>query len=142
MAGGAELAAWAWLALLDRRCVVGLVALRLLRPLWAWSGMRVSRPAVALALLGAALLADARGVGAAVGLAALGDLCASCIGDSVTVERRAAAYAWLDMGQALGAVLGLAIAAVLPRFVAHAAAAAVILAAVGVPRPPGARTAC
>jgi len=132
LAGGAELAAWAWLAHLDRRSVVALAALRLLRPLWAWLGMRVPRPAVALALLGGALLADARGVGAVAGLAALGDLCASCIGDSVTVERRAAAYAWLDMGQALGAVLGLAIAAVLPQFVPHAAAAALIVAAVGV----------
>ena len=35
-------------------------------------------------------------------LPAVADLCASAIGDSVTVERRAAAYAWLDMGQALG----------------------------------------
>jgi hypothetical protein len=46
---------------------------------------------------------------AGAALPAVGDLCATCIGDSVTVERRAAAFAWLDMGQALGAALGIAL---------------------------------
>src|SRR5205085_1695881 len=43
------------------------------------------------------------------GLPALADLCATHIGDSVTVERRAAAYAWLDMAQGIGALLGVAL---------------------------------
>jgi hypothetical protein len=122
MAFAAELAAWVWLATLSwPRALVFVGALRLLKPLWAWLGTRVPRPLVAGLLVVAAL---AGGVSAlrlgpeflgwaalAFALPAVADLCASCIADSITVERRAAAYAWLDMGQALGGALGFSIGA-------------------------------
>jgi len=120
LAGGTEFAAWVWLAAArDRREVLVLAALRLLKPLWARLGTRIERTAVAFVLLAVALfvisasmLSPVALMGAAVvgaGLPAVADLCASCIGDTVTVERRAAAYAWLDMGQALGGAVGLAL---------------------------------
>src|SRR5436305_446217 len=43
----------------------------------------------------------------AAGLPAVGDLCASCAADAITVERRATAWAWLDIAQGIGAVCGL-----------------------------------
>ena len=135
MAGATEFAAWAWLVARGRdREIAALVALRLLRPLWSWLGTRVPRTAVAAALLAgglAACLAPAHLFWLAA-LPALGDLCASCVGDSVTVERRAAAYGWLDMGQALGAALGFAAGAAFPAAVPAAAAAGLALGFVGV----------
>lgn len=142
LAGGTEFAAWAWIgAATGRRAIVALAALRLLRPLWAWAGTRLSRPALAFALLLVPLLAIGANLASfgtlttvalvAAGLPALGDLCASCIADRVTVERRAAAFAWLDMGQGLGGAAGLALGAAF-GWSQLAAAAALIVASVGV----------
>jgi hypothetical protein len=122
LAGATEFVAWFWLAADRHWSVLALAGLRLLKPVWAKVGTRFPRPAIALILLFAPLLAWATtllavwyfhsdyrffalGV-AAAGLPAVGDLCATCVADSVTVERRAAAYAWLDIGQGLGAALG------------------------------------
>jgi hypothetical protein len=120
VAFSAELVAWLWLAALrDSHALAALAAVRLLKPLWAWLGSRLPRPLVAGLLAAAALagglfalksgLAGAAAV--AFSLPALADLCASCMADSITVERRAAAYAWLDMGQGLGGALGFCIGA-------------------------------
>ena len=94
LAAATECAAWAWLASpgTPRRWLLALAAVRLLKPGWAWIGTRVPRPAVALVLVlaglgGAAhhLLAPAAGglfsrlSLVAIGLPALGDLCASCV---------------------------------------------------------------
>ena len=123
LAGCAKFVAWFWLATLGHdRWVLALVGLQVLGPLWARLGTRFPRPAIAALLLLTPVLVWAAvlvGVGhfhahfsttvllvIAAGLPAVSDLCATCIGDSVTVERRAAAYAWLDMGQGLGAALG------------------------------------
>lgn len=145
LAGGTEFAAWAWLAASGRRReVLILAALRLLRPLWARAGTRLPRPALALAALAIAFVAAGAAafgpekpllalVLVAAGLPALGDLCASAIGDSVTVERRAAAYAWLDIGQALGGALGLAVGAVLPGWAPAATVPVLAIAAIGIP---------
>jgi hypothetical protein len=143
LAGGTEFAAWVWIGnAAGRRAVVALAALRLLRPLWAWAGTRISRPALAFALLFLPLLAIGANLASfgslttvaliAAGLPALGDLCASCIGDRVTVERRAAAYAWLDMGQGLGVAAGLVLGAAFGGWSQLAAAAALLVASVGV----------
>jgi hypothetical protein len=144
LAGGCELAAWAMLAASPaRRALWAFAALRLLRPLWAKLGTLLPRPAIAFALLFAALF----GAGAALfapsltgplaliaaALPALGDLCTTCAGDSVTVERRAAAYAWIDMGQALGGMLGLALGSWSPAVAAIAAPAALLAGSVGIP---------
>src|SRR5207302_6765218 len=79
-------------------------------PLWARAGARFGRILVASVLTAAAVICGSVFLWpfAVIGFAlpALGDLCASTIGDSITVERRAAAWAWLDMGQALGAAFG------------------------------------
>ncbi len=138
LVAGTELAAWAWLAAAGhRRALIALGFLRLLKPLWSKLGTRLPRPAVAFVpMFVAAFAALAFGGAAAlvaVGLPALGDLCASCIGDSVTVERRAAAWAWLDMGAGFGGVLGVAIGAAFPAGVPIASSAALVLAAIGVP---------
>jgi hypothetical protein len=144
LAGGAELAAWAWLgASAAQPAVLGLAALRLLKPLWAWLGTRWPRPLIAFVLLLVALLAGGANIATAggfatvalitAGLPALGDLCASCIGDTITVERRAAAFAWLDIGQALGGAAGLAIGLASPRWAPLAAAAALVAGSVGIP---------
>lgn len=124
LAGATECVAWAWLASAEspRRWLLALAAVRLLKPLWAGIGARAPRPAVALALLLLAFLGAAHHLLAplsggllsqlglvAIGLPALADLCASSIADSVTVERRPAAYAWLDLSQAVGAALGIAL---------------------------------
>ena len=115
LAGATEFAAWAWLsaAVLSGRELLLLAGLRLLRPLWAKLGARIPRPLVASVLIGAAMACGSPFLFfplavAGVGLPALGDLCASTIGDRVTVERRATAYAWLDMAQALGGAAGFA----------------------------------
>ena len=121
-AGATEFAAWtgllnnarphAWVV-----AVVALLVLRLLKPFWAELGTRLPRPAIAFALLATALAAALTrqpDLFWLAGLPALADLCATCIADSVTVERRAAAFAWLDMGQALGGVCALALASSYP----------------------------
>ncbi len=144
LAGCTELAAWAWIARsAGRGAALVWGALRLLRPLWARLGTRVPRPLIAFALLlvavaGAALSLVTLGRWFAAGLIAvavpaLGDLCASCAGDSITVERRSAAFAWLDMAQALGAALGLALGAAFAGPGLVIGAAALLLASVGVP---------
>jgi hypothetical protein len=142
LVGATEFAAWAWLAAAGRgRQVLAFAGLRLLKPLWARLGTRVPRPAIALALLCAAALALGASVltfpqlvlaQIAVGLPALADLGASCIADSVTIERRAAAYAWLDLAQALGAATGLAVGAAFAGAEVPWSIAALLLAAIGV----------
>ena len=72
--------------------VAGIAVLHLTRPLWAQLGTKLPRPAIAI-----------------VALPATGDLLASAVGDAITVERRATAYAWLDIGQGIGAALGLCV---------------------------------
>ena len=109
LCGGTELAAW---VLLEPRFALLWALLRLLRPFWAQSGTRASRPAIAIALLAASAvgiaLSPAAGLWAA--LPALGDLAATAVADAITVERRPAAFAWLDIGHALGATTGVALA--------------------------------
>ncbi len=132
LAGAAEFLAWWWLtAGIPGPAILAIAALRCLKPLWARIGTRVPRPVVALSLLLGNVVGVCAGLFAmrfqhgdlivrwveiteaialaSFGLPALADVCATCVGDSVTVERRPAAYAWLDMAQALGAVSGLAI---------------------------------
>ena len=143
MAGGAEVAAWAWIARTHGLPALGLAGLRLLRPLWAWAGTRAPRPLVAFALLAVALLTQGAAIftlgtlavtaALAAGLPAIEALASTTIADSVTVERRASAYAWLDMGQGLGTALGLALGAAAPHLVPVGAAAALFLAGLGVP---------
>lgn len=138
LAGGTELAAWAWILHSHGGVALAAAALRCARPLWAKLGTRAPRPAVAFSLLAVALLAQgaciftiggfATAAALAAALPALGDLAATCIADSVTVDRRAAAYARLDMGQGLGCALGVALAAAAPAFVPLGAAAALVLA--------------
>ena len=120
LCGGTEFIAWALLTRVGGRAPLLLAGLRLLKPLWARLGTRFPRPLIAaVLLLGmvsclAANMFLYRRTGlhwpvlfAMAGLPAVADLAASCVGDSITVERRAAAYAWLDMAQGLGALLGL-----------------------------------
>ena len=143
LAGATELAAWAWILRSHGGVALLAGAFRCARPLWAKLGTRAPRPAVAFALLAAALLAQgvtiitiggfAAAAALAAALPALGDLAATCIADSVTVERRAAAYARLDMGQGLGVALGAALAVAAPAFVPLGAAAALVLAGLCVP---------
>jgi hypothetical protein len=138
LAGGAECAAWVLLAAGGaHRAIIALAALRLLKPLWAKLGTRLPRAAIAFTLLFVPLFCGAfvpRTPLAivAAGLPAVADLCASCIGDTVTVERRSAAYAWLDMGQALGGAAGLAIGIAFGRWSQVAAIVALLVASVGV----------
>lgn len=148
LAGGAELAAWASIARLQalpapRAVLLALLALRLLRPLWAKAGTLVPRPLVAFALIGLSLAAQGAALSLPLGplqifaalcagLPALGDLAASCIADSVTVERRSAAFAWIEMGQGLGCALGLCLGSVWPHLAAVWAAAALLGAGLGV----------
>ena len=146
LAGGTELAAWAWITRahsLAPLVLAALIALRLLRPFWGWTGTRLPRPLVAFTLIAVALLAQGAAIftlgglafaaAVAAGLPAVGDLAATTVADSVTVERRAAAYAWLDMGQGLGIALGIALGAAAPRLVPVGAAAALFLAGLGIP---------
>ena len=140
-AGATEFAAWTGLLLSTPRphawaaAVVALLVLRLLKPFWARLGTRLPRPAIAFVLLAAALAAAVTrqpGLLWLAGLPALADLCATCIADSVTVERRSAAFAWLDMGQALGGVCALALASSFPAMAAPISIAMLALAFVGV----------
>jgi hypothetical protein len=146
LAGGAELAAWIWFArLLAHRgpawAALAFAGCRILRPVWAWLATRARRGAVAFALLAASLLAQgfaamsfADGLGVvAAALPALGDLCAAAIADSVTVDRRAAAYSWLDMGQGLGCAIGVAAGVAEPRLAPLVATAALLVGSVAVP---------
>jgi hypothetical protein len=144
LAGCAEFAAWAWLAHAGGRGgALGWAVLRLLKPLWSRIGTRVARPAVAFALLFLALVGASASLATvgqlftlgllAVALPALGDLCASSAADRVTVERRSAAYSWLDMGQGLGGTLGLALGASFPRVAVVASAGALLAGSIGVP---------
>jgi hypothetical protein len=138
LAGATELAAWAWILRSHGGLALAAGALRCARPLWAWLGTRAPRPAVAFGLLAVALLAQgaciitiggfAPAAALFAALPALGDLASSCIADSITVERRAAAYARLDMGQALGCALGVSLAASAPAFVPLGAAASLLVA--------------
>ena len=139
LAGGTELAAWAYLARAHTPWAALFGAVRLLRPLWSKAGTVLPRPLVAFALLflalaaqGAALFLPILAVGLLAVLPALGDLAASCITDSVTVERRAAALSWLEMGQGAGVLLGLVIGTCAPRLVPLAAAVALLAAGAGV----------
>jgi hypothetical protein len=129
LAAGGEFAVWLGVArLAGPESVAAFILGRLLKPAWAKLGTRAARPLVAAALVAAGFACVAVAghvqvdrVGGrfgglvaaflALGFAApaVGDLCATCIADSVTVERRASAYAWLDMGQALGAVAAVAL---------------------------------
>src|SRR5262245_35232844 len=113
----------------------------MLRPLWGFLGARLRRGAVAFALLAVSLLvqgfasmsfADALGATAAA-LPAVADLCAAAMADAVTVERRAAAYSWLDIAQGLGCGLGLAIGAAEPRLAPLVATAALLVGSLGIP---------
>jgi hypothetical protein len=144
LAGGAEFAAWSWFAQAGGKgAVLGWAFLRLLKPAWAYLGTRVPRPQVAFALLFLALAGAAASLLTAgelftagllaIALPAVSDLCASSMGDSITVERRSAAYAWLDMAQGLGAVLGFALGASFNVVAAFAGAAALLVASAGVP---------
>ena len=155
LVGGSEFLAWFWLIFHPgpRVEILTFAALRCLKPLWAWLGTRVSRLGVAVSLLASAALA----IGAsawfvwtprlfviafvAAALPAVGDLCATCVGDSVTVERRAAAYAWLDMAQGVGALCGILAA---PMATVHewpstmarvfaASAVGIAIASIGIP---------
>jgi hypothetical protein len=152
---GTELAAWVWIAALlagathalrthAALAALGLGSLRLLRPLWALAGVRAPRNRVAFALVclallaaGAALLAPpfadfppgiALAAAVCCGLPALGDLASSCVADAITIERRAAAFSWLEMGQGLGAALGLGLGAAAPRLAPSVAAGGLLLA--------------
>jgi len=146
LAGGSELAAWIWFArLLAHRgspwAALAFVALRLLRPFWSWLGTRLPRAFVAFALLAVSLLvqgfaamslADTLAAVAAA-LPALGDLCASAAADAVTIERRAAAYSWIDMGQGLGCGLGLALGTAQPGLAPLLGTAALLAGSLAVP---------
>lgn len=138
LSGAGELAVWAVLgrALVERRegargplvaAAAGAALLRALGPLWAKAATRVPRPLVAALLLaapvavcGAYLGLPARSLSLrlallALGLPALGVLAASTVADTVTVERRPAAYSALEMGQALGLAVGVAAGAASPK---------------------------
>jgi len=86
-------------------------ALRLLKPVWAWTGTRFPRSVVAFSLLLLALFGSPRACSrwdssqrrpSSRRAAAFGDLCASCAAERHLRERRSAAFAWLDMAQASG----------------------------------------
>jgi hypothetical protein len=144
LVGCTELAAWAWFARAGPRgAVLGWATARLLKPVWALLGTRLPRPAVAYALLFLAVFGAAAGLlgGAsfasaaliAVALPALADLCASGAADSITVERRSTAYAWLDMAQGLGGAVGLALGASFGGVAGVVAALALLAGTVGLP---------
>jgi hypothetical protein len=144
LVGCAELAAWAWFASAGPRgAVLGWAALRLLKPVWSLLGTRLPRPALAFSLLFLALFGTAASLMSrgqlitagllAVALPAVGDLCASCAGDTITVERRSTAYAWLDMAQGLGGALGVALGLSLGTVAAIVGVAALLAGGYGVP---------
>lgn len=137
LAGGAELAAWAWIV--GSRGWLGVLvgALRASRFLWARLGVRAPRVAIGFALLFVALIAQGLSLpvlaALAAGLCAPAELCATAMGDAITVERRSAAFAWLDMAQAAGVVLGVGLGLWLSSATPAVAAAGLLLAGVGVP---------
>ena len=146
LAGGAELAAWIWFArLLYHRgpawAALAFAGCRIARPLWAFLGTRIPRGAIAFTLLAFSLLLQgfatvsfADGLGAvAAAIPAVADLCAAAMADAVTVERRAAAYSWLDVAQGLGCGLGLALGVAEPRLAPLVATAALLVGSLGVP---------
>lgn len=145
LVGCAELAAWAWFARAGARgAVLGWAAARLLKPVWALVGTRVPRPIVAFSLLFLALFGGVASLLLtndhlvslgliAVALPAVADLCASCAADTITVERRSTAYAWLDMAQGLGAAVGFALGISYGTVAGVVGALAILVAGVGVP---------
>jgi hypothetical protein len=146
LAGGSELAAWIWFArLLSHRgpawAALGFAALRLLRPFWSWAGTRLPRGFVAFSLLAVSLLVQgfaamslADGLAAvAAALPAVADLCASAAADAVTVERRATAYSWIDIGQGLGCGLGIALGTAAPGLAPLLGTAALLAGSLAVP---------
>jgi hypothetical protein len=146
LSGGAELAAWIWFArLLGHRgpawAALVFGAFRVLRPLWSWLGTRIGRAFVAFALLAVSLLVQgfaamsfAEGLGAvAAALPAVADLCASAAADAITVERRATAYSWIDMAQALGCCLGIALGSAEPRLAPLVCTAALLVGSLAIP---------
>jgi hypothetical protein len=157
LAGAGELCAWAAVgrALVERReppraslllACLGVLALRLLGPLWSKLSTRAPRPLIAgLLLLGALLVCGAWlglperlggvplwAVMLGLALPALGDLAASTAGDAITIDRRAAAASALDMGQGLGLALGLAAGAASPRGLFNLLPPVVLIAAAAV----------
>jgi hypothetical protein len=147
LAGGAELCAFAALArLCTHRAFAGAVvwaALRVARPLWAFCGTVAPRGAVAfvlvaasLAVQGAALLSlrpDEGLLAAAAALPALGDLCATCLGDAIPLDRRSSGYSYLDIGQGMGVALGLAAGAAEPRLSPVIGAVALLSGSIAIP---------
>jgi len=156
LAAVSELCAFAAFArLCTHRAFAGAVvwaALRVARPLWAFCGTVVPRGLVAfalvatsLALQGAALLflrPDEGLLAAAAALPALGDLCATRLGEAVPLDRRAAAFSYLDIGQAMGIALGLAAGAAEPRLSPVFGVFALLCGSIAIPdlrSPPGPR---
>jgi hypothetical protein len=148
LAGGSELAAWIWFArLLAHRgsvpvwAALGFAFLRLVRPFWSWLGTRLPRAFVAFTLLAVSLLVQgfaamsfADGLATvAAALPAVADLCASAAADAVTIERRATAYSWIDMGQGLGCGMGLALGTLEPGLAPLVATAALLAGSLAVP---------
>jgi hypothetical protein len=147
LAGAAELCAFAAFARLctHRAFAFAVVwaALRVARPLWAFLGTVVPRGAVAFVLVAASLAVQGAAVlslrpdegllAAAAALPALGDLCATCLGDAIPLDRRSAGYSYLDIGQAMGAALGLAAGAAEPRLAPVVAAVALLFGSIAIP---------
>jgi len=147
LAGATEICAFAAFArLCTHRSFAGAVvwaALRVARPLWAFLGTVVPRGAVAFTLVAASLLVqgwalfslrpDETLLAAAAALPALGDLCATCLGDAIPLDRRAAAWSYLDVGQGLGVALGLAAGAAEPRLSPVFAAVALLVGSIAIP---------
>jgi len=156
LAAVSELCAFAAFArLCTHRAFAGAVvwaALRVARPLWAYCGTVVPRGAVAfalvaasLALQGAALLSlrpDEGLLAAAAALPALGDLCATRLGEAIPLDRRSAAFSYLDIGQAMGIALGLGAGAAEPRLSPVFGVVALLFGSIAIPdlrSPPGPR---
>jgi hypothetical protein len=144
LVGCTELAAWAWFARAGARgAVLGWAAARLLKPVWALAGTRLPRTIVAFSLLFLALFGAAASLLTndhlislgliAIALPAVADLCASCAADSITIERRSTAHAWLDMAQGLGAAIGFALGASYGGLAGVVGALAILVAGIGVP---------
>jgi hypothetical protein len=144
LVGCTELAAWAWFARAGARgAVLGWAAARLLKPVWALAGTRLPRTIVAFSLLFLALFGAAASLLTndhlislgliAIALPAVADLCASCAADSITIERRSTAHAWLDMAQGLGAAIGFALGASYGGVAGVVGAVAILVAGIGVP---------
>jgi hypothetical protein len=92
--------------------------------------------AVSLAVQGAALLSlrlDEALLAAAAALPALGDLCATCLGETILLDRRAAAFSYLDIGQGMGVALGLALGTAEPRLAPVIAAVALLFGSIAIP---------